>query len=66
MEESYDPKYFTSNLKHVLDRLSFWPEIGFYEPVSINKYLVGVIVPKKYMKNRNLTIIINKLAIRIL
>ena len=57
------------SIKDVLDNLGFWgcmwPEIGFYEPIDVVKYIVGIVIPKKYMHNEKLKSIIDKLGIRI-
>ena len=52
-------------LKEIMDDPSTWPEVGFYLPLSIKKYLTGLIVPEKYkdeiqehIKGFNLTIYI--------
>ena len=53
------------DLKNVLDDLGFWPEIGFYEPINITKYLTGIVIPKDYVDDDKLKSIVNQLKIRV-
>lgn len=51
IQSKYD-KILTDRLITVLEEIIAddlpWPEIGFYLPLSIKKYLTGIIVPEKY------------------
>lgn len=58
--------YYTGvNFSGVLDNLWWWPEVGFYENINMKKYLIGIVIPKKYVENSQLKLIIKSLHIRI-
>ena len=62
LQSKYDDSN-TEKLITIMSESTSWPEIGLYSPILIKKYLIGIIVPKKYkdkiqkyIKHLNLTI----------
>lgn len=56
---------YKEDIVHIIEDLGYWPEIGFYEKINVNKYLIGIVIPKKYVHDEKLKSVVNQLDIRI-